>query len=123
MMEISENTVGLWWMKLGNDGDWMAHLYKEESRFVLQYRFRYYNPDVPDPFSNKDKKRWFKIATRGHITLDDALEQTRELIKDFERRCGEKCDEILMENGNVEDFMKRLQRKEYVHIKNVPLNG
>lgn len=116
-MVIDEDTVGLWFMDLTETSDWMGHLRMEGGRPVLTYRFRYYDPDDPgnDPFSGKDTKNWFTAAHAG--TREEAIEATRQMVREMERLTGNGCHEILMRGGNVKRFMNALSRNKWAHLK------
>lgn len=116
-MVIDENTIGIWFMNLSATSDWMGHLYLEEGRPHLRYRFRYYDPADPsnDPFSYKDSKSWWSASFNG--TKEEAIHTVRQLVRELESQSGNKCDELLMRDGNVKRFFNALSRKMWAHLK------
>ena len=120
-IELTERTVGIWFMRVNEAVDFMAGLESmPDGEFKIDYRFRYYDPAVGDPFSpeNKDEKHWYTVkAKRSRINM---IRSVQLLVSRLEAKTGHQCTEILMKNGEVSQFMAELARQPWAHIRTGP---
>lgn len=113
-IEITKNTVGIWFCYLGNDSDWMGSASEEAGVFHLIYRFRYYKSD--DAWDNKDKKNWYEGTHKGG-TRDEVIDKMRTMLKLMELKSRSKGYELLMVDGNIDEFMGEFNKQPWVHTK------
>ncbi|MEE8598501.1 MAG: hypothetical protein V3S69_03130 [Dehalococcoidales bacterium] len=105
MINIHENTIGIWQVELPW-GNWLAHVYTTEDKCILQYRFRYYRDDIIGTDS-KDEKNWYEMTTRKD-ELDHVLEKTRELVSMMAKGFDTEVYELLMEDQGLDKFLDEL---------------
>lgn len=116
-IEITENTIGLWFMQLSETADFHAGLQQiGPESFELIYRFRYYDQEDPgnDPFSKQDRKSWWKGQFSG--PKEKALLAMREFCRQVGAVQGYEFDEVLMIDGNVAEFFEVLRGREWCHF-------
>jgi hypothetical protein len=89
---------GIWFVG-GAESDWLAGIGKIGNKWVLKYRFRYYNKDSTNPFDKKDEKSWY-----GFETPDDSEESLKKLVATTdtvaqlnEMKFGAKVDFVLFQ--------------------------
>lgn len=121
-IEITKDTIGIWYMKIGDDQDWMAGLTKVEDGLKLQYRFRYYKDDKV--WDSKDEKRWYEGVL--HHPLETVLPVIRALVRHMRELDGdipeEDCYELMMGDTGLDIFMTRLSMMPFTHAIEVMLN-
>lgn len=69
MIEFDESILGIWFVQLSAESDWMAALHQHESGGVkLLYRFRYY--ETRGAWDGLDRKKWYeaKLSERDART-------------------------------------------------------
>lgn len=118
---------GIWFVP-GEGQDFLAQLWKEDGKWVFDYRFRYYSPDSTDPHDGKDEKHGYRFArvddgrpeTLATIlgVIEDgvvaATEQFFDSKHDFVRL---ECDE-----GDPKFFFE-LSSRDWAHPKLMPNEG
>lgn len=115
---------GIWFIGDGRS-DWMASLFKNDGRWVLEYRFRYYDPNDPnnDAHSGKDKKSWCRAE--GKDDSDETAEKLADGINKvlrpvMEFRYLSKMDFVDMHCRNDEPrFIEQLSSRKWAHMKKV----
>ena len=107
MITIDETTVGCWFIDLDPITDFMCTLRKEKGNYKAESRFRYSDKNPPD-------KNWFTAELTPDISENEALRFARNQIIGFEKMSGNKGHEILMHDGNVQEFYEEL--KQYTNI-------
>lgn len=118
MIVIDGKTIGLWFMSLTPIQDWLCSLRQgDDGKIEMVYRFRHYDADDPanDPFSGKDKKKWFKVTIPS--TPEKAIEAARQLVAKLEEASGNTADEILMGPGGADEFMAMYASMPWAHMK------
>lgn len=107
MITIHEKTVGIWFIGISDKQDWLAGLTEVEpdSKYLLQYRFRYHNDDKI--FDSKDKKNWYEGTVSG--TRNYCLLSLRNVAQELALRAGGQTVYEILNEGNMEDFMRRFQ--------------
>ena len=114
---------GIWFV--GNaTGDWMGSVYKEDGKWMLEYRFRYYYPNDPgnDAFSVQDKKNWYKFGTK-----DDSEEDRAKMVQAIEMimpvmalKYGNKVDFVDLDcDQSSPKFFFELASRPWAHVKQV----
>lgn len=123
-MELTKDTVGMWYLQLDNVTDWLCHLSKsEDGAYTFEGRIRHYDKENPDndAFSKKDKKIWYEVPVFvKNPTV--ALHLARRIVTVLERKSGNKAIELLMKDGDVDGFMDRLAAQPWAHIKKLPMS-
>jgi hypothetical protein len=114
---------GIWFVGDGQTGDWMAKLFKREGKWVLDYRFRYYDKDNPGngPHSGKDRKSWYSCV--GSDDSDEQLEKIVEAANKVAAFCalhygGTEFDFVLLQCLDSDPkFLFELGSRPWVNIK------
>lgn len=117
-INITERLVGMWFMNLRGDLDFLAGLEATDTGFKLTYRFRYGSD--PEPWSDKDVKNWYVMNITKH-SKSEAITKLHALIHMLESRSGHQCDELLMRNGDTQAFIRELNAKKWAHMKFEPI--
>ena len=115
MIEITQRTVGLWYVTLPS-GDWMGAVDAlDGGRFKMTYRFRYYR-DTKVFSDSKDVKNWYSGEGDdfGH-----AVRAMREIVRLLKRTGGGESFENLRGDSSVDEFMARWDAQPFVHKKHV----
>ncbi len=106
-MELTENTIGIWAVSIGQDSDWLASVWRDGDDYILAYRFRYYEDDKT--FDSADRKNWYKakvpVAKIDQAKLIRIMQSTAELLW---KAGGGKRYELLMDSGGIERLMHDL---------------
>ncbi len=121
MIELTEHTIGIWFVTLGEKGDWLGSVWKTDKGYEIAYRFRYYVDDKT--FDSEDKKHWYK----SEISKDSGDEaKVIQVMRDVSEVLwiagGGKRYEVMMESGGIEEFMAEFQKLPFVTAKTMPLN-
>ena len=119
---IDENLVGMWYHTINADeyvvGDWLGSLARiegEDDRFLLSYRFRYYEDDKTNEES-EDTKSWYEGILKTH-DVDEAITQVRTIVNHFAGMVNAEVTEILVEDGNIEKFTEDLTKQPFAHVQ------
>lgn len=116
-IEVTERTVGMWFMNLADDVDFLGGLSTTDAGFKFVYRFRYYAD--PEPWSDDDKKNWYQMNITNR-SKTETIQKIQALIHALEERTGRQCDELLMRNGDTQAFLRELTAKRWAHTKFEP---
>lgn len=114
MIEITENTIGIWFIATDLEMDVMAHLSKRGSEHELTYRFRYYK--TSGAWDGKDVKNWYSSTYRTDDTKS-AVESVRESFSMLALIMSGELDEILMGDDDVESFFEKMKSRPWCHYK------
>jgi hypothetical protein len=114
-VEISERTIGLWFMSLNETTDFLAGLQSMDEGFELRYRFRYYKEE--SPWSDKDEKHWYTVRIDKSKSKAEAIQATQLVVRLLEEKSGQQCDELLVRNGDTSTFMAELASKRWAHMR------
>ena len=114
-VEISERTIGLWFMTLNETTDFLAGLQSTDEGFELRYRFRYYKEE--SPWSDKDEKHWYTVRIDKSKSKAEAIQATQIVVQILEQKSGQQCDELLVKNGDIGAFMRELHSQQWAHMK------
>lgn len=115
MNEITENTVGLWYMSLTDTSDWLCCVNKmSDKEYSIRYRFRYYKDD--NAHNSEDVKNWYSVIVKED-SFEKMIEQMRKVATLLGETADTEYDEILMQNGDVDQFMLDLMSKEWAHVR------
>lgn len=116
-IEITERTIGIWFLLLEEKSDWMAALWHEDDGVHLSYRFRYYRDDKLDETS-KDRKSWYSLTTGE--TAQVSVRAIRDLIEGMQEELGAgQSWEILMGERSVEEFTEEFISMPWAHVTRV----
>lgn len=109
---------GMWFV--GNhEADWFAKLFKRDGKWILAYRFRYYDGKKPGAF-NDDSKNNYAFSTK-----DDSPEELARMLGTIANlqplmqfRFGSEVDFVKIECFNDEpQFFDAIAGKSWIHIK------
>ena len=121
MLQINDETYvsHMWFVGDQKTYDWLATLSKKdgEKDWLLQYRFRYYDPDSgSSPFDSKDRKSLWEMEIPG-----DVLE--KKIIIDIEKAASLVAE---TKGGTIESVPIRtrgtkvleiLEQQPWAHVK------
>lgn len=115
-IELTEKTVGIWYMQVTEKSDWLAAVTEVDDGFLFQYRFRYYEDHKA--FDSKDRKNWYEGVL--HVPKDYVINTLRSMMK---MMCGEyddikeeDCYELLRDPTESWDiFLTRFSQLPFNH--------
>ena len=110
-MEISDDTIGLWFVD-GPDCNWMLTLFKEGNLIKGTYRFRYFADDKA--FGSEDRKSWTNL-TSGKPERE-SVEDIRLMAKMISLKFGNPVDELLKGDLSVGDFTREMMKRDYIQM-------
>lgn len=122
-IEITERTIGTWFLVLTDISDYMAGMEWETDEDLkaqfgnikLTFRFRYYDIDNPEPWAGKDKKNWYSTVLK-ETTKQDAVLKFEKVLHGMEIMTGNKADEII-NNGTPQEFIEKFTSMPWAHSK------
>ena len=117
MMTLDKDTVGIWFVPINDSSDFAMTLHKETAGFVLAYRFRYYDKTEYDPFSGKDRKNSFRVSINDNDVERVLKTVVRGVLNEVEKLCGNLADEILMHDGDIDEFLKEMKTRSWAHMR------
>lgn len=121
-INVTERLLGTWYFPFPG-GDYLFALEQLDDCYQVVYRYRQYVDDKYDDTS-EDIKHWHK----GTMVLDspeDALAMVRNAVKELREvtevffpaeEMGE-VTELLMHDGDVDDFVRRLTEAPFAHSR------
>ncbi len=114
MIEMTDKTIGLWYMQVTEDSDWLAGASEvDDGRVEISYRFRYYRDR--QTFGSEDKKNWYEGNVSG--PKEKIIRVMRELMAHLREKDGNipesACHELLMDDEGVEVLMDRLKEMPF----------
>jgi hypothetical protein len=116
LLNIDEKTVGIWFLALTDDCDWMCGVSETEpeKKYQINYRFRYHKDDKV--FDSADEKSSYGV--KASCTRSFAIATVRHIASEMKAKgaIGE-IDELLMQDGDVDRFLKEFRDKPYVYIR------
>lgn len=111
---IDNNIIGIWFIPLTKKSDWMGQLTQKDDHIELRYRFRYYSGSK-DPFDNTDHKNWY--GGKIQKPRDEVIEDLRTLTKGLAEKASAPYVGEVLNHGDVDDFMERLSKQPWVHMR------
>ncbi len=115
--EKDDRVLGLWFCA-GNEQDLMITAVRRGELVIASLRFRYYNPELFDPFAGKDKKSGYSVEVP---VADQALLMGKlHWIADLSVRGGFAEMKDFIPEGTVDEVLAALRQKEWCHMKTVP---
>ncbi len=112
MIELTDNTVGLWFVDLP-DCDWFASVFMDGDTVRLKYRFRHYRDSKA--FDSKDIKSWY--TTEGD-DVDELVEVTRRVATKLAIMVESDVYELMMSDfPNTDAFMEELRRAPFINAR------
>ncbi len=118
---LSEHTLGIWFVSLGKESDWLGSVWKTDEGYEVVYRFRYYVDDKT--FDSEDTKHWYSTKISKDNADDDKVIKTmRDMAEMLWAASGGKRYELMMGRGGVEEFMVEYEKLPFVSMKHEYLN-
>lgn len=120
--QITNDTVGMWYLPLNKESDWSGVLQKKgHSECHLVCRFRYYSADSSSPFDGKDRKSWYTMVIKQSPA--ESIAAVRFFVDFLRKQYGLSTpyDEVL-NAGNLEDFMQQITSRPWAHSSTEPVN-
>jgi len=116
MIELNENTLGIWSVSLPVPGDWMGTLQRDGERLKLICRFRWYRDDKT--FDSEDEKRWYEVTLGAHWSVSAAIESVRDLVRKMPAK--EAHWELIRGERSVEELAQLLLTMPGISHKTLP---
>ena len=118
---LSERTIAIWFISLDPKSDWMGHLESiegEDNAYRMTYRFRYYEGDQNLQFEeSQDKKAWYELEARN-TSKEQVLHDMRDIVTKLAgATVNREYDEILMDEGGLEEFTEALQSRSWTQFE------
>jgi hypothetical protein len=107
------------WFVPGSTYDFQGVLYqKHDSRWELQYRFRYYHPDSKgDPFDDKDLKNEYLVTFHEGTKVAEMEAKMDEVIASiFSKDLLKKVEKVEI-RGDAKKFLEVMSKQPWVHMK------
>ena len=124
MIEITAKTVGIWFVKIDEESDWMGALTQTDElghEFEFEYRFRYYRGDPSKTFEeSEDKKNWYGMTAKG-TTRSTMLEKIRQGANEMAVAAGTELEEVL-NDGAFDEFTRDLQGRNWIRFEVRPIH-
>jgi len=116
-MELTENTVGIWYVQVSKESDWLMTVNEDDETYNMTYRWRYYEDDKN--FDSEDRKSWYSATTlKDKISKEKLIANMREAVELILNFPGsEKSWELLMEDHDIKAFMKKFEALPFVHME------
>lgn len=112
-IKFDENTVGIWYVQLSDDSDWLASVWMDDGKGKLCYRFRYYKDDKV--FESEDRKNWYDLETGDTEKL---IETVRMLAAGMATGSGVEVYELMMSDfDSFADFRAAFGDAPFVSMK------
>jgi hypothetical protein len=108
---VTDNTIGMWFLPLNDYSDWFGILQKKTpAECSLVCRFRYDPDNDSGPHENNDRRSWYTVII-PHPPAE-SIEAVRSLIESMREKCGitDTYDEVLNSGdfaGFADDFLSR----------------
>lgn len=120
-MIINEQTIGMWNVALGERGNWLAHLARDDKGIVLTYRFRWYRDDKT--YDSGDKKNWYRAESKT-MNASQGIEVMRRTFNEIMAASARnKGWELLRGERSMDDFMTELFKMPGMHHKTIDADG
>lgn len=74
-MHLTEHTVGLWCVQVGDRSNWLCHLGHEKGKFVLDYSFRFHDKTR----DTCEERCSYHGELRSARDIEDAVDRIRKL--------------------------------------------
>jgi len=121
MTRTATHIYGIWFVpSRDNDQDWMARLYVDEGKWVLDYRFRYYSEESTDPHDGQDEKNWYTATgpDDSEESRNQVLGAMAKLLPAVEEHLGEKHDFVLLDcKPSDPKVFFELGSKPWAHVR------
>lgn len=116
MIEITEKTVGIWFLTIADDQDWLCGVteVEPEKEYKLAYRFRYHKDGKV--FDSADEKSGATVTAKCSRAY--VLAAVKRLANDMKTlgAIGE-LDELMMKSGDVDKFVNALMEKPWAFVR------
>jgi hypothetical protein len=115
LIEITENTLALWYVELPG-GNWTAMLYRvEDGRPKLECRFRWYRGAAI--WDSDDDKNFYSITPTDTDSVAASLEKVRLVISEMKKIGAGKSYELLRGTGTLEEYFEQFLALPFVHAR------
>ena len=123
MIELTEATVGIWFVSVNEEQDWMAALNDGGDKWELTYRHRYYTDKEQEGFFNNDKKNWYQMSLQkeNHPTAISACVVVRQAAAQLAAMGNHDAfvDELRRDDKTMEEFAEELMLKPWASAQRV----
>lgn len=119
MIEITADTIAIWFMPISETSDYMAHVGQNDTEWKLTYRFRYYRGDQTKQFEeSEDEKSWTTMTAPKEMCTQEAFEKRVEFaLAELVKVSGQEPDVIRMGPGGVQEFAKELMARPWANTE------
>lgn len=120
MIVLNEKSLGIWFMQVSPDADWMGHLgLNDEGEYEFIYRHRYYVDNKTH--DSDDKKSWYKGTVLTKDTpVDVVITLVQSVVKTMSNFHGDSTmpvHELLMGDKTIKEFTAEFKKLPFVHYK------
>lgn len=118
MITVDDKIVGIWFLLVTKEQDWLAGISEvvPDEEYVLNYRFRYYNPESTGVWDgNKDKKYWYTGTIKG--TKQTAIDGIRKVGRALELLGSVGDFQEVLNTSGLEKFLKEFQAQPWVYAR------
>lgn len=113
-MDLSENTVGVWFIALTSEQDFLLTITDLcDGKFDITYRFRYYNG--PDAWDNADVKHWYTMIAPD--TREGVIGVVKAMVSALAAKAKTEIVYEIINNGDFDNFMERFMAAPFVHTR------
>src|SRR5688572_20392627 len=119
-MEIRGQYISnVWFCDAKNrDRDWMGTLERlDDGSWHFEYRFRYYDPETPEPFASKDRKSWSSFTIKGTTPEEEVLRVVNELTTVIQAELGGELHSLPVRTSDTEQVILLLSTQAWCHMK------
>ncbi len=113
MIVLDDNMLGIWFVPMPPEGDWMGALVRDGEDYKLTYRFRVYQGDQSLQFEeSQDAKSWVECCITG-LPLAAVLRKIGNVTGTLAEKFGSKVHTVAMEDDGVTGFTERLKAQPW----------
>ena len=119
MIEVTEDTIAIYFLSLNETSDWMACWHQNRDDWILTYRFRYYRGDQTKQFEeSEDEKNWYSMsAPKAKVQRREFEDRVLFVIGELERMTHNEHDVVEMDERGVDGFIEDLQSRSWTQVE------
>jgi hypothetical protein len=116
MIEITEKTVGIWFLSLGEKSDWMCAVTEvvPDEKYEIKYRFCYYEDDKH--FDSEDRKSWYSAAAEAK-SRENVIAIVRGLANAMQAAFAHGVATEILNDGDLSAFTEKLLGMPFAYAR------
>lgn len=114
MIVIDENFVGMWFVQISTDRDYMAALFRTPDGLQAHWRFRSREGARADAW-DQHRKRWYAGLTSEPEA--DAIVACRRIAHDLAAQTRGEYWELVRGSSSIEECAEALLRAPFAHVR------